>query len=310
MSAIHARCLSKRFDGHVAVDEVSFVVGSGEIFGLLGPNGAGKTTTIRMLTGVLQPNGGTASICGFDIQEQPLMAKQLMGIVPEMADAYIDISAMKNLLLMGELYGIPRSERREKADYLLSLFGLYEKRNRKVKTFSKGMRQRIVVAMGLMNDPKILFLDEPTSGLDVESVRIIRALIQKINADGVSVLMTTHNIEEANQLCERVAIMNHGKLVAMDRPEALRQTIQSTASVEVSFKKAVQPGDLAFDTVVQVKKAGDKMRLYTEKPGDLIPVIVTYAEKSGNAIVSLNTLAPDLEDVFVTLTSGGYECCS
>ncbi|MBN1574281.1 MAG: ATP-binding cassette domain-containing protein [Deltaproteobacteria bacterium] len=304
MSAIRVKNLTKRFDGFTAVDSISLIVEDGEFFGLLGPNGAGKTTTIRMLTGVLQPDDGTASVCGYDIQENPLEAKQLMGIVPEFADAYVDISAMKNLLLMGELYGIPKKESKEKANSLLNLFGLYEKRNQKVKTFSKGMKQRVVVAMGLMNDPSILFLDEPTSGLDVESVRLIRKLIQKINDDGITIVLTTHNIEEANQLCDRVAIMNHGKIVAIDRPEVLRRTIQSTASVEFSFLKTVELKDLAFDNVIEVKKVGDKIRLYTEKPEDLIPCLVKYAESSGNKIVSLNTLAPNLEDVYVKLTEG------
>ena len=304
MPAIRAERLRKGFDGSIAVNDVSFIMEDGEIFGLLGPNGAGKTTTIRMLTGVLQPDGGSAIVSGYDITETPLAAKQRMGIVPEMVDAYIDLSAGKNLLLMGELYGIPKREREKKADDLLELFGLYEKRNRKVKTFSKGMRQRVVVAMGLMNDPRVLFLDEPTSGLDVESVRIIRELIQKINADGITVLLTTHNIEEANRLCDRVAIMNHGRIVVVDRPCVLRRTIESTASIEVSFRTAVQPADLTFDAAGGIKKVGDRIRLYTDRPEDLIPVVVAYAESSGNKIVSLNTLAPNLEDVFVNLTGG------
>ena len=304
MSAIRVIDLTKKFNSFKAVDNVSLIVNRGEFFGLLGPNGAGKTTTIRMLTGVLKPDYGTASVYGYDIQKNPLEAKQQMGIVPEMANAYIDISARNNLLLMGQLYGIPKNERKEKADSLLDLFGLYEKRHQKVKTFSKGMRQRVVVAMGLMNNPKTLFLDEPTSGLDVESVRIIRKLIQKINSDGITILLTTHNIEEANQLCDRVAIMNHGRIVAIDRPEVLRQTIQSTASIEVSFLKAVKLKDLKLDNVFETKKVGDKIRLYTDRPEDLIPLVVKYAESSDNKIVSLSTLAPNLEDVFVKLTGG------
>jgi ABC-2 type transport system ATP-binding protein len=304
MSTIRATGLKKSFNGFIAVDDVSFVVEGGEIFGLLGPNGAGKTTTIRMLTGILKPNSGTASVCGYDIEKNPLEAKQTMGIVPELANAYIDISALDNLLLMGELYGIPKKDRKTKADFLLDLFGLHDKKKQKVKTFSKGMKQRVVVAMGLMNDPKVLFLDEPTSGLDVESVRLIRRLIQEINNDGVTVMLTTHNIEEANQLCDRVAIMNHGKIVAIDRPEVLRHTIESTASVEVSFRERVKSEDLKLDNVSEIKKVGDKIRFYTDRPEDLIPVIVKYAESSKNKIVSLNTLAPNLEDVFVKLTEG------
>lgn len=305
MYAIKIENLTKQFNGFTAVDNISFVVESGELFGLLGPNGAGKTTTIRMLTGILKPTGGTAHIGEYDIQKKPLEAKQLMGIVPEMANAYVDLSAIKNLLLIGELYGIEKKKRIEKAESLLKLFGLYEKRQQKVKTFSKGMQQRLIVAMGLMNDPKLLFLDEPTSGLDVESVRLIRELIREFNDDGTTIVLTTHNIEEANQLCDRVAIMNYGKIVAIDRPEKLKHTIQSTSSIEVAFDKRVKTEELMLDGVTEVKKAGDKLRLYTENPEDVIPTLVQYSQSSGNKIISLNTLAPNLEDVFLKLTKRG-----
>lgn len=305
MYAIKIENLTKQFNGFTAVDNISFVVESGELFGLLGPNGAGKTTTIRMLTGILKPTGGTAHIGEYDIQKKPLEAKQLMGIVPEMANAYVDLSGIKNLLLIGELYGIEKKKRIEKAESLLKLFGLYEKRQQKVKTFSKGMQQRLIVAMGLMNDPKLLFLDEPTSGLDVESVRLIRELIREFNDDGTTIVLTTHNIEEANQLCDRVAIMNYGKIVAIDRPEKLKHTIQSTSSIEVAFDKRVKTEELMLDGVTEVKKAGDKLRLYTENPEDVIPTLVQYSQSSGNKIISLNTLAPNLEDVFLKLTKRG-----
>ncbi len=302
MHAITAENLTKKFNGFAAVDDVSFTVESGELFGLLGPNGAGKTTIIRMFTGVLKPTGGTARIGKYDIQRNPLEAKQLMGIVPEMANAYVDLSALKNLLLIGELYGIRKKERGEKAEYLLKLFGLYEKKRQKVKTFSKGMEQRLIVAMGLMNDPKLLFLDEPTSGLDVESVILVRELIREFNNNGTTIILTTHNIEEANQLCDRVAIMNHGRIVAIDRPEELKRTIQSTTSIEVAFTTKVNAEELMFDNVNEIKKVGDKLRLYAEKPEDIIPILVKYAQFSNNKIISLNTLAPNLEDVFLKLT--------
>ena len=302
MDAIRVEDLTKRFDGFTAVDQISFTVEEGELFGLLGPNGAGKTTTIRMLTGVLKPTSGTAHIEAYDIQKNPLKAKQLMGIVPEMANAYIDLSALKNLLLIGELYGIRKKERAEKAENLLKLFGLYEKRDQKVKTFSKGMKQRLIVAMGLMNDPKLLFLDEPTSGLDVESVRLVRELIREFNDNGTTIILTTHNIEEANQLCDRVAIMNHSKIVAIDRPEELKRTIQSTASIEVAFNKKVSARELVFNEVTEVRKIGDKLKLYTEKPEEVIPQLVKYSQASSNKIISLNTLAPNLEDVFLKVT--------
>ena len=303
MYSIKVSGLTKQFNGFTAVNHVSFMVKSGELFGLLGPNGAGKTTTIRMLTGIFKPTSGTAFIGEYDIQKNPLEAKQLMGIVPEMANAYIDLSAIRNLLLMGELYGIRKKVKIEKAGNLLKLFGLYEKRNQKVRTFSKGMQQRLIVAMGLMNDPKLLFLDEPTAGLDVESVRLIRELIREFNSKGITIILTTHNIEEANQLCDKVAIMNHGKIVAIDRPEKLKRTFQSTTSVEVAFDREVEAEELLFGNVVtEVKKVGDKIRLYSAGAEDVIPMLVEYSRSSGSKIISLNTLAPNLEDVFVKLT--------
>jgi len=304
MNSVKVENLTMKFNGFAAVDNISFVVKSGEFFGLLGPNGAGKTTTIRMLTGIFRPTSGNAYIGEYDIQKNPLEAKQLMGIVPEMANAYIDLSAVRNLTLMGELYGIKKKEMIEKADNLLKLFGLYDKRHQKVKTFSKGMKQRLIVAMGLMNNPELLFLDEPTSGLDVVSVRLIRDLIRKFNEKGTTIILTTHNIEEANQLCDRVAIMNHGKIVAIDRPEKLRHTFQSTASIEVAFNREVRAGELLFDEVLEVKKIGDKLRLYSEKIEEVIPMIIKYSQSSGSRIMSINTLSPNLEDVFVKLIEG------
>jgi len=304
VSSIKVENLTMKFNGFTAVDNISFNVKSGELFGLLGPNGAGKTTTIRMLTGIFRPISGNAYIGEYDIQKDPLKAKQLMGIVPEMANAYMDLSAIRNLTLMGELYGIKKKEMIEKADNLLKLFGLYDKRHQKVKTFSKGMKQRLIVAMGLMNNPELLFLDEPTSGLDVVSVRLIRNLIRKFNEEGTTIILTTHNIEEADQLCDRVAIMNHGRIVAVDRPEKLRHAFQSTASIEVAFNREVRADELLFDGVSEVKKIGDKLRLYSENTEEVIPMLIKYSQSSGSKIISINTLSPNLEDVFVKLTEG------
>jgi ABC-2 type transport system ATP-binding protein len=165
------------------------------------------------------------------------------------------------------------------------------------------MKQRIIVAMGLMNDPKILFLDEPTAGLDVESVRLIRRLIKEFNSRDITIILTTHNIEEANQLCDRVAIMNHGRIVAIDSPEKLKSTFQSAASIEVAFDREVKVEELSFgDVVMDMKKVGDKIRLYGKSTGEVIPRLVEYSQAYGNKIISLNTLAPNLEDVFVNLT--------
>lgn len=300
---IEVKQLKKDFDGFEAVNNVTFNVKKGEVFGLLGPNGAGKTTTIRMLIGILKPTQGEVFIREYNVRKEPIKVKQIMGIVPEFADAYTDLSALRNLLLTGELYGIERKRSIERAVSLLKKFELYDKRNQKVKTFSKGMRQRLILAMALMNDAEILFLDEPTSGLDVESTRLIRQLIRKFNKDGVTIFLTTHNIEEADLLCDRVAIMNQGKIIAIDRPELLKSIMKKISSIEVAFKKDLKEEDLYFKGVEKVNKMGDKFRVFGEKTLEIILSLIKYSKKSENEIISLRMIEPSLEDIFVKLTN-------
>lgn len=269
----------------------------------MGPNAAGKTTTIRMLTGVIKPDDGTASIFGYNILKEGLMTRQLMGIVPEMANAYVDLSAWNNLMLIGELYGVPKKKREEIATKLLKEFGLYERRKQLVKGFSKGMKQKLLLCMALINEPQILFLDEPTSGLDVESQRLIKDMIREFNKNGTTVFLTTHNMEEANQLCDRIAIINHGRIAAINSPERLRLQSSGLQSIEVSFDKAVSVEELQkIHGIREAKKVGDKIRLYVDEAGGMIDELVDFARSRKLGIVTLNTLAPSLEDVFLKLT--------
>jgi ABC-2 type transport system ATP-binding protein len=294
--------LTKYYGEVLAVDHISYQIKKGELFGFLGPNAAGKTTTIRMLTGVIKPDGGEASVFGYSIVEEGIEARQLMGIVPEMANAYVDLSARDNLVLVGELYGISKNERGERADELLKKFGIYERRKHLVKGFSKGMKQKLLLCMALINDPQILFLDEPTSGLDVESQRLIRSMIRDYNKDGVTVFLTTHNMEEANQLCDRIAIINHGRIAAIDSPEKLRLRSSGLQSIEVSFNKAVGVKDLLkVKGIREVKKIGDKVKLYVDDSSLALENVIDFAHLKGLKIISLNTLAPSLEDVFLKL---------
>jgi len=303
MNAIEVQALTKRFGSFTAVDHISFGVEEGEVFGFLGPNGSGKSTTIRMLTGVIRPDEGKAIIMGHDVQKEPLNAKQVMGIVPETSNAYIELSAWNNLMLMGELYGVPKKQREERAERLLKQFGLHERQKSPARGFSKGMKQRLILCMALINEPSVLFLDEPTSGLDVESTRLINDVIRDLNKRGTTVFLTTHDMAEANQLCERIAIINRGAIVAIDRPEILKQMASGLESVEVSFERTVEADSLAaFAHVRQVEKRGDKLRLYAKDVNETIDSITNFANAKGLKIVSLNTLAPSLEDIFVKLT--------
>jgi ABC-2 type transport system ATP-binding protein len=301
--AVSVHNLTKRYGDITAVDHISFEVEQGEIFGFLGPNGAGKTTTIRILTGIIKPDEGTATIMEHDIEKEPLQAKQIMGIVPEMSNAYIDLSAWNNLMLIGELYGVPKKQRTERAKKLLEKFSLYDRRNQLVRGFSKGMKQRLILCMALINEPSILFLDEPTSGLDVESAKLIREMIMELNGAGTTVFLTTHNMEEANKLCDRIAIINHGKIAAIDTPENLRMKSSGLQSVEVSFDHTVNVDDLAkIPCIKQANKMGDKIKLYTNDPDEAVNCIINYAHSHDLRIITLNTLAPSLEDVFLKLT--------
>ncbi|MFX1452153.1 MAG: ABC transporter ATP-binding protein, partial [Promethearchaeota archaeon] len=191
-----------------AVDDISFEVKKGEIFGFLGPNGAGKTTTIRMMTGVLKPTKGNVSIFGHDVWKNQILVKQITGNVPEEANVYFDLTGLQNLMFIGEIYGVPKKTRLKRAESLLKKFELYEKRNLKAMKYSKGMKQRLLLCMALMSKPEILFLDEPTTGLDVQSARIIKQLIREYNEKGVTIFLTTHDMEVANELCHRIAIIN------------------------------------------------------------------------------------------------------
>lgn len=301
--AIQVEGLTKNYNGLLAVDHIDFSVKSGEIFGFLGPNGAGKTTTVRMLTGVIRSSGGEAYIHEHRIGS--LAAKQIVGVVPEMSNAYIDFSGWNNLMLMARLYSIPKGDARKRADELLAKVDLTSRKSDLVKTYSKGMKQRLILCMALISDPQLLFLDEPTSGLDVQSARLIKNLLQDINTQGKTIFLTTHDMDEANQLCNRVAIINKGKIAAIDAPEKLRMAISGKHSIEVSFQGQINSKDLnEVPGVTEMKILGDKYKLYTSDPSDLVIKLVNYSESKQMKIVSLNILRPSLEDAFVALTEG------
>ncbi|MDD1721555.1 MAG: ATP-binding cassette domain-containing protein [Euryarchaeota archaeon] len=306
MQAIEVSHLIKRFGTLTAVNDITFSVAAGETFGFLGPNGAGKTTTIRILTGISPPNSGQATIFGHDIMRETVAARQSMGIVSETSNVYTDLTGWQNMMLAAQLYRIGRSEREKNASELLKRFELYERRNDKVHGFSKGMKRRLTIAMGLVNSPRLLFLDEPTSGLDVESNLIIRQMISDLITGGVTVFLTTHNIEEANILCDRVAIIDKGVIAAIDAPEQLKKTIQSVQSIEVAFLDGTSPTRLdelrALPMVNDARKEGDKFKLFTEDPSQVIDAVMAYAHDHHTRVISITTLGPSLEDVFVRLT--------
>jgi len=287
------------------VDEVSFEVPEGQFFGLLGPNGAGKITIIRMLTGVLGPDAGRVSIMGIDMDRGPLQAKASLGVIPEVGNVYLDLTARENLELFGRFYGLSRRTRMERASTLLEELGLGGRADEPIKRFSKGMKQRVSIGCAIIHEPKVLFLDEPTEGLDVQSRRMIVERVNRMNQAGSTIVLTTHNIEEANQLCDKVCIINRGKVVALDTPERLRAAIEGARSVEVTFDRPVESDAFTSRYVNRIEEKGSKMRLFTSDPDEVIKRIVEVKEEKGLTIISLNTLAPSLEDVFVKITEMG-----
>ena len=306
---IEVKKLKKNYGNFTAVDEIEFEVYRGEIFGFLGPNGAGKTTTQRMLTSLLTPTGGSIRIDQKDITQYTREVKSIVGMVPEESNVYNELTAWDNLMFTGQLYRIPRKERKKNAQELLELFGLWDKKNIKVENYSKGMKRRLSIAMGVIHQPQILFLDEPTPGLDPQSARTIRELIKDLNKNGSTIFLTTHQIEEANQLCDRIAIIDHGRIAAIDSPENLKTRIKGVQSVEISLEATTtQKSSKEYDSdfsqlngVRNVIKIGDKWRLYTDDPTNLLSTLFKYAEKNQARIITLNTLTPSLEEVYLDI---------
>ena len=302
-AVIHASNLTKVFGNSTAVDHISFDVRQEEIFGFLGPYGAGKTTTTRMLTGVIPLDAGTATILGHDIHSEPVLAKQGFGVVPETSNAYTDLTAWQNLMLMGELYGLERTRAEHRSSELLGMVGLLERKDQKVQEYSKGMKQRLILAMALIHEPELLFLDEPTSGLDVQSTQMILSLLRDLNRQGTTIFLTTHNMEEANRLCHRVGIIRGGKMVAIDAPEKLKTAIDRVHRIEVSFDHEVSGEALAgIAGVTGASRTGDKWQITTQNKDATIRSLVTFSQQNGAAIVTLNTLAPSLDEAFLRLT--------
>jgi len=302
MYAVEAVNLYKRFGDIVAVDHVSFAVKKGEVFGLLGPNGAGKTTTIRMLTGVLKPDDGTAKVMGIDVHEEPIKAKSLIGVVPEEANPYPDLTVRDNLTLVGMLYGLTQGDIEERIRSLLKVLDLYEARNRKARTLSKGMRQRLLIAMALISEPQVLFLDEPTSGLDVINARKIRDLIRSLAKTGVTVLLTTHNIEEAGAICDRVAIINKGHIVALGNPDELKIKTSKHMYLLAVFNKPLKEEELAhYLDPYEYRVNGRKLSVICEDPGDVMERLLSYVKSSGVKMISIQTSQPSFEEVFLRL---------
>ena len=306
MNVIQVNHLSKDFGEVKAVDQVNFFVKPDEIFGFLGPNGAGKTTTIRMMTGVLRPSSGNIQIYGKDVWENQIMIKQILGNVPEEANVYMDLTGLQNLKFIGELYSIPREIRKKRAFHLLRQFELYERRDSLAKKYSKGMKQRLLLCMALMSEPKILFLDEPTSGLDVQSSIIIKNLIKEYNKKGMTVFLTTHNMDVANEMCDRIAIINKGKIIKCDTPDNLRTLEREYQTINLYLSKEINPS--IFTNVEGIKTVSKDKDCYHAIVSDIdqaISGIIKITKEQNIKINKINTPEPSLEEVFINAIKEG-----
>jgi len=303
--AIEARDLTKFYGNFLAVDKITFKVKRGETFGFLGPNGAGKTTTIRMLTGLSKPTSGNARILGYDIGSEMVKAKKCFGEVPELSNMYDELSGFQNLVFMGQLYGIPASERKERAIELLKLFGLYEKRDTRFSAYSRGMKRALTIAAALVHQPQVLFLDEPTVGLDVAAARSLRALIERLHEQGVTVFLTTHYLEEADRLCDRIALLAKGKVLTIETPARLKAMAEEEPAIDIQWKSAMpeavaELGKLLPD--VRVVSLDDRVRIYSGNPTRVLEIIAGYSNNRGIEIASVNSVKPSLEDAFMKIT--------
>lgn len=303
---IQVEGLRKRFGSVEAVAGVSFHVAEGEIFGLLGPNGAGKTTTINMLTGLARPDAGTIFIAGTDCTRNPKTAQHLIGVVPDESNLYPELTGFQNLCFCGALYGMPRRERERRAEELLEAFGLTEAAHRKFSGYSKGMKRKLTLAAGIIHRPPILFLDEPTTGIDVVSARHVRQLVDRLHEAGTTIFLTTHYIEEAERLCQRIAFLVHGRIVRTDSVANLLQPLKDHHVVHMTCAQELPVGLLGELTVMfpQVKLSvenGGILRLEASQPIRVGP-LVRAIEDHGVEVVEARLVRPSLEDVFVQVT--------
>ncbi|MHC1605150.1 MAG: ABC transporter ATP-binding protein [Candidatus Methanofastidiosia archaeon] len=301
MNAVSVQKLYKSFNGITAVDGISFDVKEGEIFGFLGPNGAGKSTTVKLLTSQLQPSGGTASVFNYEITQKEAIRK-LIGIVHQDLSLNELLTVAQNMLFYGMLYDVPRKEIREKTDELLSIMELSHRKNELVKNLSGGMKQRLNVILALLHNPKMLFLDEPTTGLDPQARRRIWEFIKDVNKNGATIFLTTHYMEEADYLCDRIAIIDEGKIIAMGTPFELKKKLKQEGVIEVridSDDKLLKDIGGIPDVERASYAEGVLKLIVKERKGLLLDII---SKLSGRSIKSIATVEPTLEDVFLTLT--------
>ena len=302
---ISVKRLTKQYGEVLAVNDISFTVNLGEMFGFLGPNGAGKTTTINMLTGLARSDAGTINVGGIDCTRNPKAAQHLVGVVPDESNLYPELTGFDNLCFCAALYGMRKNERQDRARELLDTFGLADAGNRKFGGYSKGMKRKLTFAAGIIHRPGILFLDEPTTGIDVASARQVRQIIAGLHGQGTTVFLTTHYIEEAERLCERIAFIVDGRIVRTGRTADLLQPVKGQnillLSVSVSGAAIAEEMQRAFRSYRVQSTLPGELRVESTEPVIVGP-LVHFLEERGIQVTEARRQVPSLEDVFVQVT--------
>ena len=302
VSAIEVSNLSKYWNQTKAVDNITFQVKKGEIFGFLGPNGAGKTTTIKMLVGLTKPTSGSAKVAGYNIVNDIRLVKQRIGVVPERSNLYDELTIVENLRFVSKIYHIPAQIRETRIKELLELFQLTEHKKKLFSKLSGGLKRRVVLAAALIHSPEILFLDEPTTGLDIMSARVLRELILDLSKHGVTIFLTTHYIEEAGVLCDRIALLVNGKIVDIDTPDNLRKSLQDTPILKINLLGEMKDPSLKLIQGESFSLVNGELTIFTKDIHASIESVFSAIEGQEIAIQSIDTVKPRLEDAFIQLT--------
>jgi ABC-2 type transport system ATP-binding protein len=299
--------LIKKYGDATAVDDVSFAIEAGEIFSLLGPNGAGKTTTISVLSCLLKPTGGDAIIGGHSVTRESLKVREVIGVVPQDIALYNMLSARENLIFWGRMYGMSGSALKQRVDEVLEQIGLTDKANAKVETYSGGMKRRVNIGVGLLHKPRIIYMDEPTVGIDPQSRRSILDTVKDLNKQGMTVLYTTHYMEEAEELSDRVGIIDHGKLIALGTQKELTKIVGEYDTLRLHLGEEGDAARLALllgtiPGVVKCSAADHQVVLVVPEAEEALAPTITHANEAGIRIHSVDIQEPNLETVFLQLT--------
>jgi ABC-2 type transport system ATP-binding protein len=304
---LEVKNLKKNYGDFKAVKGISFEIKTGEIFSLLGPNGAGKTTTISMLSTLYEPSAGDATIAGHSVTKAPMQVKNAIGVVPQEIALYEDLTARENLIFWGQMYGLSGKDLTSRVDEVLEQIGLTDKAKNKVKTFSGGMKRRVNIGVGLLHKPKLLFMDEPTVGIDPQSRRAILDTVKDLNKQGMTVLYTTHYMEEAEELSDRVGIIDHGELIAIGTQKELTKQVGETETLILHIGENENSSALVtiFKALPNVKDAtaiANQISIITSSAKDILASVVSKANEHGIKIHSIDIREPNLEAVFLHLT--------